>query len=88
MHSIRKVFADNVNRVVDEWLQPEIEQQRAELLEQGIERTVVDEVLQEVKAEYQAILIPKAKQWLKEELKKSVELSKQETNTNPPRIRR
>jgi Spy/CpxP family protein refolding chaperone len=88
MHSIRKVFADNVNRVVDEWLQPEIEQQRAELLEQGIERTVVDEVLQEVKAEYQAILIPKAKQWLKEELKKSVELSKQEKNTNPPRIRR
>jgi hypothetical protein len=88
MHSTRKVFADNVNRVVEEWLQPEIEQRRAELLERGIERTVIDEVLREVKTEYQAILIPKAKQWLKEELKKSVELSKQEKNTNPPRIRR
>jgi hypothetical protein len=87
MHSTRKVFADNVNRVVEEWLQPEIEQRRAELLERGIERTVIDEVLREVKTEYQAILIPKAKQWLKEELKKSVELAKQETNTNLPRIR-
>jgi hypothetical protein len=88
MHSTRKVFADNVNRIVEEWLQPEIEKRRTELLEQGIERAVIDEVLRDVKAEYQAILLPKAKQWLKDELKKSVQLAKEETNTNPPRIKR
>ena len=88
MQSARQVFADNVNRVVEEWLQPELEQRRTELRELGIEQTVIDEVLLEVKATYQAILLPKAKQWLKEELKKSVDLAKQETNTNPPRIRR
>jgi hypothetical protein len=88
MNSKRKIFADNVNRVVEEWLQPEIDKQRNQLLTQGIEPAIIDEAISRVKAEYQAILLPKAKQWIKEELKKSVELAKQESNTNPPRIRR
>jgi SOS response regulatory protein OraA/RecX len=88
MPSSQKVFADNVNRIVEGWLQPEIEKRRTELLEQGIDRTVIDEVLREVKAEYQAILLPKAKQWLKEKLKNSVELAKEDSNINPPRMRR
>jgi hypothetical protein len=87
MRSSQRAFAENVNMLMERLLQPLMNEQRPELAAKGMETSKIDEILLIVKTQHQAEYLPKVRQWLKDEIKKSTQIVEQELTADSQKLK-